>query len=126
VSLHDDMMAEAALPAHMAVQGIPATYHRVGEDDVSVTVIPRPVRGEERDDDSGLVGDRDREVTLLTDATSEFGGIADPAQNDSITIGGDVWTVQRIVSQSAGSAVLEVSRDTRREISRPGYRGRRG
>ena len=121
----DDIMAVVGVPLLLEQlgDGTPITYTPAGGSPVSLTAIVGPERHEPDDDDEeGRSLLRVREVSFATDPAGEYGGVAAPAVNATVTIGGEVWPVKEIVSVGGGLATVRVALRGAVEHSRAGYR----
>ena len=120
----DDEFAAGGVSALMDVLGDAGrlTYTPAGGDAVSLTAIIGPEQTEEDSDLDGRTNRAVREVTITTDPDCDYGGVAGPATNATVTIDDVEWAVEEILSQDANLVTLLLVRETRVERGRPDYR----
>lgn len=117
-----DALAAEAWAFHFELWGRTVTYTPAGGEAVELTGMVGPVRSQP--DEGYELGRRLIElveITITTDPDSEFGGVADPAENATVTIGSTVWPVESI-DEHCGLTVLHCRRELAVERSRPSYR----
>jgi len=90
---------------------------------VDLTAIVGPERTDELDGETGRKLRITREVTILTDPDSDYGGVASPKMSATIEIDGVEWTIAPPVTVDGNTATLTVSRSPQVERGRAGYRG---
>lgn len=122
MSQFDDNFAAGSLPALMEVHGQTITYTPVTGSAVSLTAIVGEVNSSIDDEDDGRTEHRERMVTIMTDPSSSFGGVAAPSHADSVTIDSEVWAVDVPGKERGHSVELRVVRTPIVERSREGYR----
>ena len=119
----DTLMAAIGVPVLMEHLGDAITYTPAGGAGAAITGI---LGFEEDREDETLDGRRLRrlrDVTVNTDpADPDYGGVASPALNATVTVGGVQYAVESIVSLSANLVRLALRRVTALEVSRENYR----
>jgi len=95
----------------------------VDGDSVALTAAFGPETDtEDIDPQIGVVFRRVRSATITTDPDdAAFGGVAAPAINDTITVGGVTWRVSSIRTKLAGLIRLDLEKQVMHSGSRPGY-----
>lgn len=116
--------ADAALPVLLDLHGRAAVYQDAGGDPVELTVIAGEEQAAETFEDDGRDNERLRDVTLLRDPTSSYGGVAEPSLGAELCVAGLAYAVRRIAVLTPIYAKLTVSRHGAIELSRPKYRRR--
>ena len=97
-------------------------YTPAGGDAVSLTAM---IGAESTEEGSDLEGRTNRavcEVIISTDPDCDYGGVASPATNATVTLDGVEWAIDDILAQDANLATLRLVRETRVERGRPDYR----
>jgi hypothetical protein len=100
----------------------PVTYREDGSDPVELSAILGFDEAAEDDGDFGRKKRIVRDVTILLDPDSEYGGVAQPALNAVVEIGDVEYSVEKIMSQSGTFARLAVKQTRVIERSRRGLR----
>lgn len=118
----DDLFAEMGLPLLKEQLGETVTYTPAGGENVELTAIVGPEETEETEDLEGITQRRVRQVTIATDPDGDWGGVAAPGTNDSLTIGGVEYAVEAIEAQSASLTQMRLVRRGVAEKARMGYR----
>jgi|GEM_PF-6862857 len=104
--------------------GESATYTPAGGDPVTLWAIPEREMAEEEPGSDGRRRRRVRGAKILTDPDdADYGGVAEPAENATMTIGGTEYAVQS-VEAGVGFARLGLVRIGSVESGRPQYRQR--
>jgi hypothetical protein len=124
MSLFHDDFADVALPCLLDLHGQAATYQDAGGDPVALTVIAGEEQAVETVEDDGRESERMRDVTLLRDPASAYGGVAEPSLHATLCLHGIEYAVRRIAVLTASYAKLIVTRHATLEISRAKYRRR--
>lgn len=125
-STFDELYAEVAVPHVLGHFGETITYTPAGGTAVPLTGSVGPERTVEDDDGGYRRLIRTRSITISRDAGSSEGGVAAPAKNDSVTVGGVVYAVMEIGHESPSVSVLECVRREDVQRSSDEYRRRRG
>ena len=123
MSQFDSLFADVGLPVLMDQLGRSITYTPASGSPTSLTAIVgnEELKFEETQD--GEQQRRVRDITICTDPTGPYGGVASPANLDQVTFGSVVYVVKSIQSVSSGMVRLEAVRIGSHEKSRPDYRG---
>ena len=122
-SLFDDMMCEAGVDALFLARGQAATYTPAGGGSpVSLTAIMGHLETEEEIEFDGRRVKLTGRATISTDPTSDWGGVADPALNATLTADGTEFAVARIDAKSANLATLGLVLKRAVERTRRNYR----
>lgn len=120
MSEFDDLLEEDGLPAVLEVMGDTVTYTTRADVETAPTGAVGPEELIEENYANGVRMLRSRKVTLGRDPAN--GGVADPKVHDTITIDGEIWNIQAIVSQTAVVSILEVTRNATAERAHQGFR----
>lgn len=116
-SLFDNLMADAGVPVLMdtLADEDTITYTPAGGEGVPVSAILVAETSEEDEELDGPSQKLVREVSILTDPASEWGGVAAPALTATVTIGGVEYAVEAIKSQDANWVALKLVRRGKRQ-----------
>jgi len=126
VSEHDDRMAAVGVPQRFARQGRSAVYTpQDGSGAVPLTGIPGPLRDDDRHEVShGVAEGTSLTWTIGRDPDdADYGGVAEPVRNDTITVDGVVWLVDGRDAQTPSTTTLRLKRVGRSEASRTAFAG---
>lgn len=122
-SAFDRLFSEGALGRLLSFHGQPVTYTTADGTATSLTAIVVKLEVDEETDDRGRAKLRSARVTCSSDPdNSQFGGIANPQLNATITIAGELFTIDGKPQQIGGYVELVVKRSERMEVSRENYR----
>ena len=122
MSLFDDMYASSAAPLMLEIMGDSVTYEDDATDPVTLTAIQSPIAITEEDVDHGQDRRYRTSITITTDPTGDYKGVANPMIGARVTISGVVWTVDDIEPKSASLVVLHLLRVGSIERTRTGLR----
>lgn len=106
----------------METLGQSLTYNDPEADPVTLTGIVGAIGTRDEGGPEGRTRKLTRTVTL---STAAVGGVPDPVDTATVTIGGVVWSVEGIERMTGSVAKLTLTRDEPVERSRPGYRAGR-
>jgi len=121
-SLLDDLMSAIGVDALMHQRGQSATYSPAGGTPVTLTAILGDERTEEDDEFDGRRSRQVRSATIAKDPNCEWGGVAAPATNATMTADGVIYAVRSIESETESLVTLALQRKTQIERSRQRYR----
>jgi len=122
----DTAFAAAGVPSLLSQFGQSAIYTPAGSEAVPVS-LSGSLSGDhvdDEDDDGGRASVRSCLLAISRDPDGDYGGVADPALNATVTIDGVDWEVRDIPKLDANMATLLLVRIGRSERSRSGYRHR--
>jgi hypothetical protein len=124
MSTHDELFGTGALPVLMSHFGdsARAQYIPKGGVAVAVTAIIGNEEAIEVEHASGRRRVLRRTVTITRDASSQFGGVAEPALNASVKIDTVVYAIASIKPLGDGIFDVVVTRSSPTEVSRADYR----
>jgi hypothetical protein len=117
----DDIM-ESAFGTLLANQGLSGTYTALDGTETAVKIISEKSDSDEESGNSGRTRARRMLASLGRDPNAY--GVANPAENETITIDGVVWTITDVGDQDGAVTHLNLSSKAAIEVSRPDYRGR--
>jgi len=124
MSRFDTNFAAAAVPGLFDVMGRSATYTTAAGAAVALTAIIGDEQQQEEDTDRGRRKRVSVQVTITTDAASDYGGVANPQLRDKMTIDGETFSLESVDQQGSGAAVITVVRYELMERGREHYRDR--
>ena len=122
MSRFDANMAAVAAPALFHVHGESVTVTAADGTETALTAIVGPERRVDMQTGDGRNLRYERDVTIGRGPTADYGGVASPAVNMTVTIGGLVYAVEAIENESENLARLHTVRIGVVERTRPGYR----
>lgn len=123
-SLMDALFAEIGAPALFELMGDTCVYTTAAGVATTLTAVIGPEQTEEVVDADGVTRRRARDCLMPRTAAAAGGGsyVAAPSLEATVTIGGEVWAVQRLLSQTEDWTSLRLTRPESAERSRRGYR----
>jgi len=125
VSRFDDAYASCALPEFLREFGQSVTYHDPDLDPASITAVVGSEETEQLETNTGVELRHAMDVTVLTDTSSEFGGVSTPRRSSgdipvTVTFEGQTWTVEAVAAAGPGWATLHCVRPVLARTKRPG------
>ena len=126
MSIFDELMSDLGVNHLMHALGEAGwTYTPAGGSPVSLTAIAEAKKTEEDETLDGRRRRRVRTVSITTDPNSDYGGVASPSIEATMTSPQNVeYAVEEIESLSASMARLRLRRRDQLERSRPDYRAK--
>lgn len=122
-SSFDTEFASGALPDLLAFHGEQVTYTTAAGSASTIYGRFRENVSDTRDETDGREVVRSATIRISNDpALDTYSGIAAPAVDDTVTIGGEDWHVTNIGEPNGGQWTLELERIESLEKTQPGYR----
>lgn len=124
MSLFAELLTDAGWPLLFETNGTPVDYvDREGEETpITLAIVGNAMSRESRSEGKTVVITT-RQVTLMADPASSYGGVANPQENACIKIDGVLWPIKHRDSDGNGVHRLVVERTEAQELTRNGYRG---
>ena len=124
-----DLYGGVGRPTLETVLGRPAVYIRAGDELGSevrttlsnVMVLDTGSQPIENADGSRILVET-LDVRISADPGAQFGGIAEPGENDAMEIDGTRWEIAHVLDRSETTIALRLSRRGRVEVGRAGLR----
>lgn len=113
----DDTFADVAVPLLQEHLGDAATYRAPGGTETPCTVLFEAGDDRREETEQGTSWVRSREVTLFAS------DVATVSKRGTVTIDGERWVINEILSQDAVQATVRLVRNESREVAREGFRG---
>lgn len=123
MSAHSALFQSASLPLlfEQHADSGRVTYTPKGGNAVSLSAI---VGGDRTAEEAGHDGPRRirrRPVTITTDSDGEYGGVANPEDNATVTVDSIEYSVESLQPLAEGYLRLQLVRPERQQVSRPDY-----
>ena len=125
MSVFSELIDELGSPLILEHCGESSVTYTVNGVSTALTALVGPVISVEQINEAG---DREllttRDVSIARDADSVYGFIAEPAENATITIDGEIWAVREIGRRTPSMTLLHCQRKAGVEVGRENYRTR--
>lgn len=124
MSTHTDMIGEAAIPLLMEqfADADRVTYKPKHGVATSLSAIVGDERSEEQTTSTGRRRVVRRRLTITTDPSGDYGGVATPQLNATVTVDGISYAVESVAPVRNDVFDLQIVRYETTEVSRPDYR----
>lgn len=127
MSLHSTLFAAAGIRQLLRAQGESISYAEPDEDAVSLTALVGNKRAVRKDGSkpTGSTYEHERSFSFTRDAAdAEFGGVANPKKNATITYAGEEYAITGIESQSLTETQVAAGFCGQANLEAAGTRGR--